>query len=198
MKGASRRVADGRLEIDVELFLLESYFARKGGSSAEAEEAFSKAAIAMKNLHGQGTAALRAGRPGVTISIMMRAGVMLALLPSERQRALPAILCELATAFADVGVAQIAETLFAMVETHCPVGKEGFDQLTLIKSNRGHLKFKTGLFDEAAQLFDDSLAILEKLPSVPASELVGALVNAGGASICPEGQLRRGFILHAP
>lgn len=177
--GAIDTLGEVRQKIDVELFLAECVIARRAGRSDEAVAALRNAGLALQELHRIAVEAQSAGRPGVTISFLMRAGAMIGFVPSERSRGLPAIFCDLATAFADLGRIAVAEALFDLAIPHCPVDDDGRYQLSRVYSNLGYLKFNTGCFDEASALFGKSLALVRTLPNCPAGDLIGSLVNAG-------------------
>ncbi len=177
--GAIDALRQDRQKIDVELFLAECVMARRVNRPSQADEALRYAAGALEELHRIAVEAQRAGRPGVAISFLMRAGTMIGFVPSARLRGLPAILCDLATAFADVGRIPVAEALFDLAIPLCPSDDDGRYQLGRICSNHGYLKFNTGRFDEASVLFSKNLELLKTLPDCPAGELIGSLVNAG-------------------
>lgn len=177
--GAIDALRQDRQKIDVELFLAECVIARRVNRPSQADEALANAASALEELHRMAVEAQRAGRPGVTISFLMRAGTMIGFVPSARLRGLPAILCDLATAFADVGRIPVAEALFDLAIVHCPSDNDGRYQLSRIFSNFGYLKFNTGCFDEASALFGKNLELLKTLSNRPARDLIGSLVNAG-------------------
>lgn len=177
--GAIDALRHDRQKIDVELFLAECVIARRVNQLNQAEEALTNAASALEKLHRIAVEAQRAGRPGVAISFLMRAGAMIGFVPSERPRGLPAIYCDLATAFADLGRIAVAEALFDLAIPHCPFDDDGRYQFSRVNSNLGYLKFNTGRFDEASALFCKNLELLKTLPNCPAGELIGSLVNAG-------------------